>query len=74
MNSYWPARTEEQQEAWAKLCGNLYEDGCFVCVKEGMKVVITGPHEATIECFGPSGRQRLHVDPTSIDPCLLTLT
>ena len=74
METYWPARDEQQQKAWALLCANFYEDGLFVCGKEGMKIVATGPHEATIECFGPSGRQRIYVDPTAIDPCLLLLT
>lgn len=71
----WPTRTEEQQEAFSKLCANFYEDGCFVCAGEPMKVVFTGPNEISIECFSPSGRQKItHVDKRSIDQCLLTLT
>lgn len=75
MDSHWPTRNEEQQQKWAKLCSNFYEDGIFACCKEGMKVVFTGPHEATIECVGPSGRMKINnVDTTIIDPCLLMLT
>ena len=75
METYWPARTEQQQKAWALLCANFYEDGVFLCSGEGMKVVWTGPQEITIECFSPSGRQKINnVDTTAIDPCLLTLT